>query len=97
MVAKSVCDHGSMSAADMTQQQRYERIEQLRGQLDEIDRARAEAQDALHQEIRSAFPERRGEPEKRGVLAEISRRSRYSREHVAQIRDGKAAGGKSSG
>lgn len=93
VVAKLVCDPVGMDSPDLTQEQRYERIAQLRERLDEIDKARAEGQDALHQEIQAAFPERRGEPEKRGVLAEISRRSRYSREHVAQIRDGKAAGG----
>lgn len=65
-----------------TQEQRYERIETLRDQLDEV-------REALYSEIRNAFPENRGEPEKRGVLAEVSRRARWSREYVAQIRSGK--------
>lgn len=84
-----VCQAASMSTPEPTQEQRYERIEELRDQLDELDKRRAELQDALRQEIYSAFPERRGGGEKRGVLAEVARRSRYSREHVAQIRDGK--------
>lgn len=86
-----------MSTHEPTQEQRYERITQLRAQLDEIDDARTKALAALHQEIHDAFPENRGGGEKRGVLAETSRRSRYSREHVAQIRDGKTTGGTPSG
>ncbi|MFP3118125.1 hypothetical protein OIE91_11350 [Streptomyces albidoflavus] len=76
-----------MSTTEPSQEQRYERIAQLRDRLDEIDQARAEVLKELHQEVRSAFPENRGGAEKRGVLAEVARRSRYSREHVANLRD----------
>lgn len=65
-----------------TQEARYERIEELRDQLDEI-------RHALYEEIRDAFPENRGGEPTRGVLAETARRARWSREYVAQIRDGK--------
>ncbi|MDX3239383.1 hypothetical protein PV392_27585 [Streptomyces sp. ME03-5709C] len=80
-----------------TQAARYERIQHLREQLDAVLNQRAEVLACLHREIRDSFPENRGESEKRGVLAEVTRRSGYSREHVAQIRDGRIAGGKSSG
>lgn len=86
-----------MSTPDTPQQERYERIEKLRDQLDALDNTRAELLTALYEEIHSAFPQNRGGGDPRGVLAEVTRRSRYSREHVAQIRDGKTAGGKSSG
>jgi hypothetical protein len=65
-----------------TQEQRYERVETLRNQFDEI-------REALYKEIREAFPEKRGEDRQRGVLAEVARRARWSREYIAQIRDGK--------
>ncbi|MFC9941233.1 hypothetical protein [Nocardiopsis alba] len=68
--------------AEPTQEQRYERIEKLRDQLDEI-------RNELYEEIRAAFPENRGGKVTRGVLAEVTRRSRWSREYVAQIREGK--------
>ncbi|MFD9903896.1 hypothetical protein [Streptomyces sp. NPDC059063] len=80
-----------MNSAELTQEQRYERIAALRAELDKIELAKTEALKALHQEIHAAFPENRGEGEKRGVLAEVTRRSQYSREHVAQIRDAKTA------
>lgn len=65
-----------------TQEQRHERIEKLRDQFDEV-------REALYQEIRDAFPENRGGKPKRGVLSEVARRARWSREYIAQIRDGK--------
>lgn len=91
-MANGVCDAGHVNTSDPTQQQRYERIQELRDELDAMDAARAQLLATLHDEIRNAFPENRGGGEKRGVLAEVTRRSRYSREHVAQIRDGKAGG-----
>lgn len=96
-MANRACHAEGMSTPEPTQEQRYERIARLRDQLDEIDRTRSEVLAALHREVHAAFPENRGGSEKRGVLAEVSRRSRYSREHVAKIRDSKSAGGKSSG
>lgn len=71
-----------MSTPEPTQEQRYERIEKLRDQFDEI-------RSDLYEEIRDAFPENRGDKAKRGVLSEVARRARWSREYVAQIRDGK--------
>ncbi|OUC96057.1 hypothetical protein [Streptosporangium minutum] len=66
-----------------TDEERLNRIAELRDQLDAI---RAE----LFAEIRAVFPENRGEPPKRGLLTEVTRRARWTREYVAQIRDGKA-------
>lgn len=60
----------------------YKRVEDLRRRFDET---RAELYDA----IRDAFPEAHGQPAQRGVLAEVARRARWSREYIAQIRDGK--------
>lgn len=78
-----MCDPWPMSTpTEPTQEQRYERIEKLRDQFDEI---RAE----LYEEIRDAFPENRSGKPKRGVLSEVARRARWSREYVAQIREGK--------
>lgn len=65
----------------------YARIEELRTQLDEAQAQADDIRDQLHEAIRKAFA---GKPP-RGVLAEVSRRSRWSREYIAQIRDGKAA------
>lgn len=39
--------------------------------------------------VRSAFPEARGEPQVRGRLKEVTEASGWTREHVANIRDGK--------
>jgi AraC-like DNA-binding protein len=64
----------------------YARIDELRQQLAD-DLAQADkTRQRLHEAIADAFPEVHGEPAKRGVLAEVSRRSGYSREHVAQLR-----------
>lgn len=63
---------------------RYERIEKLRNQLDETHTQ-------LYAAIRDAFPETHGQPARRGVLTEVARRVRWSREYVAQIRDGRTA------
>ncbi|WP_174545581.1 hypothetical protein [Nocardiopsis dassonvillei] len=71
-----------MSTSDPEQEQRYERIGKLRDQLDRV-------REDLYAEIRDAFPENRGGTATRGVLAEVSRRARWSREYVAQIRDDK--------
>lgn len=69
-----------MSPTDET---RLNRIAELR---DELDRVHA----ALFAEIREAFPETRGEPKVRGRMAQVAAASRYSREYVARIRDGRA-------
>jgi hypothetical protein len=68
---------------------RYDRIGQLRAQMDDTLKRADRIRDQLHDAIRDAFPETHGQPPKRGVLAEVVRRSGYSREHVAQLRDGK--------
>ena len=68
----------------------YATIEQLRGQLDLAEQTADDLRDKLHAAIRDAFPETAGGEPKRGVLAEVARRSKFSREYVAQIRDGKA-------
>lgn len=68
----------------------YARIDELRQQLTgDLERAE-KTRTQLHLAIRDAFPETHGGEPKRGVLAEVARRSGYSREHVAQLRDGKA-------
>ncbi len=66
---------------------RLQRIRALRAQLDEV---RAE----LFAEIRDAFPENRGEPQVRGTLARVAAASGWTREYVAQIRDGKVQPGR---
>lgn len=65
-----------------TDDERLERIRRLRAQL---DATRAE----LFKEIRESFPENRGKPQVRGWLAKVAKASDYTREYVAQIRDGK--------
>lgn len=71
-----------------TDEERLKRIQQLRG---ELDAKRAE----LFAEIHDAFHENRGEPQVRGWLSKVAKASDYTREYVAQIRDGKA--GKADG
>jgi hypothetical protein len=66
----------------MTDEERLDRIAELRSQLDTVRRD-------LFAAIRAAFPENRGEPPVRGRLAEVSKRADWSREYVASIRDGK--------
>lgn len=67
----------------------YARIEELRGELDRTEARAEQLRGQLKSAILDAFPETHGQPVQRGVLAEVSRRSKYSRETVAQIRDGK--------
>jgi predicted transcriptional regulator len=62
-----------------------ERLERIRALRTEMDAKRAE----LFKEIREAFHENRGEPQVRGWLAKVAKASEYTREYVAQIRDGK--------
>lgn len=71
----------------------YIRIERLRDELDQLNEQADKIRNQLHTAIRDAFPETHGDAPKRGVLAEVARRSGYSREHVAQLRDGKEADG----
>lgn len=71
-----------MSTKKMTDQERLERIEALRKRMDN-DRAE------ILSLIRDVFPEKRGEPLVRGRLTEVVDRSGWTREYVAQIRDGK--------
>jgi hypothetical protein len=71
----------------------YLRIEQLRDELDQLTEQTHKTRAQLHTAVRDAFPETHGDPPKRGVLAEVARRSGYSREHVAQLRDGKESSG----
>lgn len=67
----------------------YIRIERIRSELSELLEQADKLRGELHEAIRDAFPETHGQPPKRGVLAEVARRSGYSREHVAQLRDGR--------
>ncbi|MGJ6968765.1 hypothetical protein ACSDR0_43360 [Streptosporangium sp. G11] len=66
-----------------TDDERLERIHTLRK---ELDAKRTE----LFAEIHDAFHENRGQPQVRGWLAKVAKASNYTREYVAQIRDGKA-------
>jgi len=66
----------------VTDAERLERVSALRKQLDDVRRD-------LFAAIVDAFPENRGEPPIRGRLAEVSKRADWTREHVANIRDGK--------
>lgn len=68
----------------------YADIEHARAQLDEAAGQLEQARERLHAAILAAFPESAGERPKRGVLAEVARRAKFSREYVAQIRNGKA-------
>lgn len=70
---------------------RYTRIERLASEMAEVTARLEKVRAELHEAVRDAFPETHGQPMKRGVLAEVARRSGWSREYVAQIRDGKAA------
>lgn len=76
-------------SAGLSQEQRYDRIAELRAVFDDLDRRREKAQHALFREIRDAFPETRGEPKAPGALTTVTARSRYTREYVARVRDGK--------
>jgi hypothetical protein len=70
-------------------EEHYAEIERLRTQLDKATERADRLRDELHQAVRAAFPEVAGKPQKRGVLTEVARRSGWTREYVAQIRDGK--------
>lgn len=71
-------------------EEHYTEVEKHRKRLKEAEAQVEEIRGEFHAAIRDAFPETHGRPPQRGVLAEVSRRSGYSREHVAQIRDGRA-------
>ncbi|MFI6299513.1 hypothetical protein ACIBEJ_48520 [Nonomuraea sp. NPDC050790] len=62
-----------------------ERLRRIRALRTELDAKRAE----LFAEIHDAFHENRGLPQVRGWLAKVAKASDYTREYVAQIRDGK--------
>lgn len=97
-MANRVCNPGGMNATtERTQDDRYRSVENLARELAELQDTVAKKQEALYREIHQAFPENRGEEKQRGVLAELARRSTWTREYVAQIRDGKMTGGESSG
>lgn len=68
-----------------TDQERLDRIADLR---DRIAALRAE----FFKEIHGAFHDRTEEPA-RGWLAKVAKASGFTREYVAQIRDGKAKAG----
>ncbi|MFI6304293.1 hypothetical protein ACIBCH_20680 [Amycolatopsis thailandensis] len=68
----------------------YKEIDLQRARMDKLAGEIEKARERLHDAIRDAFPETAGGEPKRGVLAEVARRSGFSREYVAQIRDGKA-------
>jgi hypothetical protein len=68
----------------------YADIDQARAQFDADAAQFEQSRERLHAAVLAAFPESAGEPAKRGVLAEVARRAKFSREYVAQIRDGKA-------
>jgi hypothetical protein len=77
-----------------TQEDRLARIERLTDDelLDEIEatKKRLDADRAyILALIPRAFPQTRGEPEVRGRLAAVVKRTGWTREHVANIRDGK--------
>ncbi|NUW33409.1 hypothetical protein HTZ77_18520 [Nonomuraea sp. SMC257] len=70
-----------------------ERLQRIRTLRSELDAKRAE----LFREIHDAFHENRGEPQVRGWLAKVAKASDFTREYVAQIRDGKVKAGKEDG
>jgi hypothetical protein len=67
----------------------YTRIEDIRRRLDDAEREASGIRDELYHAIRAAIPELNGGEPKRGVVSEIARRSGFTREYVAMIRDGK--------
>lgn len=71
-------------------EEHYAEIERIRAQLDKAAERVDKLREELHQAVRAAFPETAGMPQQRGVLTEVARRSGWTREYVAQIRDGKA-------
>lgn len=72
-------------------EEHYTAIDHARARFDQLAEQLEEARDQLHTAVRDAFPETAGDEPKRGVLAEAARRAKFSREYVAQIRDGKVA------
>lgn len=62
-----------------------QKIEELR-EITELEK-RQRARKLLL--VRGAFPEARGEPQVRGRLKVVTEASGWTREHVANIRDGK--------
>lgn len=68
----------------------YQEIDRRRAHMEKLAGQLEDARSQLHDAIREAFPETAGGEPRRGVLAEVARRSGFSREYVAQIRDGKA-------
>lgn len=97
-MANRVCHPGGMNASmERTQDDRYRAVETLARELADLQDEVAKKQEAIYREIHQAFPENRDEEKQRGVLAELARRSGWTREYVAQIRDGKTTGGAASG
>ncbi|MFF4385591.1 hypothetical protein ACFY0G_02175 [Streptomyces sp. NPDC001552] len=80
-----------MSTRERTQEDRYARVQELTAKLAKLQQDVADVQRELYAEVRDAFPENRGGKQKRGVLTEVAKRSPWTREYVAKIRDGNAA------
>lgn len=78
-----------MGYSQAVDDEHYTRIEQIRRRLDDAEREASGIRDELYQAIRAAIPELNGGEAKRGVVSEIARRSGFTREYVAMIRDGK--------
>lgn len=70
-------------------EEHYTRIEEIRERLDTAERQAGTIREELYGAIRAAIPELNGGEPKRGVVSEIARRSGFTREYVAMIRDGK--------
>ncbi|MEU7787684.1 hypothetical protein [Amycolatopsis sp. NPDC049159] len=70
-------------------EEHYTRIEEIRERLNAAEREAGGIREELYGAIRAAIPELNGGEPKRGVVSEIARRSGFTREYVAMIRDGK--------
>lgn len=70
-----------------TDEERLAEISELRDRLDEVDVERDRLRAALFGQIRALLP--KDTTVRRGMLAKVTHASRYTREYVAQIRDGR--------
>ena len=78
-----------MGYSPVVDEEHYTRIEDIRRRLDDAEREAGTIREELYGAIRAAIPELNGGEPKRGVVSEIARRSGFTREYVAMIRDGK--------
>ncbi|EDY43961.1 MULTISPECIES: hypothetical protein [unclassified Streptomyces] len=80
---------------DLPLEEHYAEIKKAQKRVAELERKTEEARAALRRAIHATFPENHNRRIQRGVLTKVIELSKYSRQTVMDIRDGKIPAEKS--